>query len=144
MIYKIKLKNSDQNVLLDDNVYEWIQSDIRLSEIRLLENLRLHSSGYSVFQKAWRKADGSIKMETIYLHRLVADKFLSHKRSDENPLAGTISDEKLDCRVENLTFRSRAAASRRRKSRSQTGYLGCIKNIGVFGPSSTLMGRPSI
>jgi AP2 domain. len=125
--YKIKLKNSDKVVLLDDRVYEWVQSDPYLSQLDLLNNLRLHSSGCAVFQKTWKKAEGGYKTETIYLHKLVAEKFLSGDKTSEKRLVGAKNGDKLDCRLENILYRTRATASRVRKTSSSTGYTGVYR-----------------
>lgn len=108
MLYKIKLKNADENVLLDDQVYEWVTSDPYLTKVDFINNLRRHSSGCAVFQKTWKKQDGSFKTETIYLHKLIAEKFLSDNKSKEKNLVGAKNGNKLDCRLDNLVYRSRA------------------------------------
>lgn len=127
MIYKIKLKNSDSTVRVDDQVYEWLTTDPYLLEVDFINNLRKHSSGCAVFQKTWRKADGTYKTETLYLHKIIAEKFLADQKTDEKKLVGSKSGDKLDCRLSNLVYRSRAAASRQRKSSSNTGYTGVYK-----------------
>lgn len=127
MIYKIKLKNADASVLLDDQVYDWISNDPYLTQIDLLNNLRLHSSGCAVFQKTWKKAEGGFKTETIYLHKLIAEKFLAKEKSGLNRLVGTKNGDKLDCRLENIVYRSRSTASRMRKTSSNTGYTGVYR-----------------
>lgn len=127
MLYKVKLKNSDDSVLLDDKVYEHLLNDPYLSKIRFLDNLRKHSSGCAVFQKNWKRADGSYKTETIYLHKLVAERYLIHEKSDQKNLVGTLNGNKLDCRLENLAFRSRSIASRKRRTSSKVGYTGVYK-----------------
>lgn len=124
MLYKIKLKNADDTVLLDDKVYEYLTSDSYLVKVDFINNLRRHSSGCAVFQKTWKKAEGGYKTETIYLHKLIAEKFLTHQRSNEKNLVGALNGNKLDCRLENLAWRSRAVASRQRKTSSKTGYTG--------------------
>lgn len=127
MLFKVNLKNSDDTVLLDSEVYEFLSSDPYLFKIDFIDNLRRHSSGCAVFQKTWKKADGGFKTETIYLHKLIAEKFLGDQRSEKNNLVGAINGNKLDCRLENLVWRSRAVASRQRKTRSRTGYTGVYK-----------------
>ncbi len=127
MLYKVKLKNADNNVLLDDHVYEWLTSDAYLTKIDFINNLRKHSSGCAVFQKTWKKADSSFKTETIYLHKLIAEKFLTSAKSKAISLVGAKNGNKLDCRLENLIYRSRAEASRKRKTSSKTGYTGVYK-----------------
>ncbi len=124
VLYKVKLKNADEHVLLDDKVYEWLTSDPYLVKVDFVNNLRRHSSGCAVFQKTWKKADGDFKTETIYLHKLIAEKFLIDTKSKENNLVGARNNDKLDCRLENILYRSRAIASRKRKTSSKTGYTG--------------------
>ncbi len=127
MLYKIKLKNADDNVLLDDNVYDHLAKDPYLSRIEFMSNLRKHSSGCAVFQKTWKKADGGYKTETIYLHKLIAERFMKEKKGDKNNLVGAKNGNKLDCRLENLIYRSRSVASRKRKTSSKVGYTGVYK-----------------
>ncbi len=124
MLYKIKLKNSDENVLLDDKVFEYLSNEPYFKKVDFINNLRRHSSGCAVFQKTWKKAEGGYKTETIYLHKLVAEKFLLDQKSETNNLVGAKNGNKLDCRIENICWRSRAIASRKRKTSSKTGYTG--------------------
>jgi hypothetical protein len=132
VLYKVKLKNAGENVLLDDSAYEWLTSDPYFVKVDFLNNLRRHSSGCAVFQKTWKKSDGDFKTETIYLHRLIADKFLPHTRSKEKNLVGAKNGNKLDCRLENLLYRSRSVASRKRKTSSRTGYTGVYQENSRF------------
>lgn len=127
MLYKVKLKNADEHVLLDDDVYDWLSEDPYLKRVDFINNLRRHSSGCAVFQKTWKKADGGYKTETIYLHKLVAEKYLKTDKSDKRNLVGAKNGNKLDCRLENLEYRTRAVASRKRKSSSKAGYTGVYK-----------------
>lgn len=127
MLYKVKLKNAAEEVLLDDHVYEWLIGDSYLSQLDFIHNLRMHSSGCAVFQKTWKKADGAFKTETIYLHKLVAEKFLMNTKTSERNLVGTRNGNKLDCRLENLIYRSRSVASRKRKTSGHMGYTGVYK-----------------
>ena len=127
MLYRVKLKNAEDHVLLDSEVYDFLVTDPYLVKIDFINNLRRHSSGCAVFQKTWRKASGDYKTETIYLHKFVAEKFLGHLKSDKKNLVGAKNGNKLDCRLENLTYRSRAVASRKRKTSSRVGYTGVYK-----------------
>ncbi len=127
MLYKVKLKNDDESVLLDDHVFEYLTTDPYLVEVDFINNLRKHSSGCAVFQKTWRKADGSYKTETIYLHKLVAEKFLKEEKDGTKKLVGAKNGNKLDCRLENLVYRSRSVASRKRKTSSSVGYTGVYR-----------------
>jgi hypothetical protein len=125
--YKIKLKNAAEPVLLDGQSYEWLSSDEWYVQVDFLNSLRKHSSGCAVFQKTWKKQDKTFKTETIYLHKLLAEKFLATTKTAEKKLVGAINGDKLDCRIENLAYRTRAVASRQRKSSSKTGYTGVYK-----------------
>ena len=141
MIYKIKLKNPEQSVLLDDRVYEWIISDPYLVKIDLLNNLRLHSSGCVVFQKTWKKAEGGYKTETIYLHKLIAEKFLTEEKNKVRRLVGAKNGDKLDCRLDNIVYRSRATASRMRKTSSNTGFTGVYREHRRFRAVISVNGK---
>jgi hypothetical protein len=125
---KIKLKNSDDTVIVDDHVYEFLTSDPYFAQVKIAENLRKHSSGCAVFQKTWKnqKGEGYIT-ETIYLHKLLAERFLSDQRSAIKNLVGAKNGDKLDCRLENIAWRSRAVASRQRKTSNHIGYTGVYK-----------------
>ncbi len=141
MLYKVKLKNADEHVLLDDRVYEWLTSDAYLTKVDFINNLRKHSSGCAVFQKTWKKSDGSFKTETIYLHKIIAEKFLIHQKSKENNLVGAKNGNKLDCRLENLVYRSRAVSSRKRKTSSKTGYTGVYQENNRFRAVISIDGK---
>jgi hypothetical protein len=124
VLYKVKLTNCDEHVLLDDEVYDYLTTEPYLVKVDFINRLRRHSSGCAVFQKTWKKADGSYKTETIYLHKLIAEKFLAGSRTDQRTLVGAKNGNKLDCRLENLVYRTRATASRQRRSTSKIGYTG--------------------
>lgn len=127
MLYKVKLKNAEDHVLLDDTSYDYLTSDPYLVKVDFVNNLRKHSSGCAVFQKTWKRADGGYKTETIYLHKLIAEKFLGESRLGDKNLVGAKNGNKLDCRLENLAYRSRSVASRKRKTSSKAGYTGVYK-----------------
>lgn len=141
VIYKVKLKNAEDMVLLDDHVYEWLTTDPYLAKVDFVNNLRKHSSGCAVFQKTWKKADGGFKTETIYLHKLVAEKFLADSKTKEKRLVGSKNGDKLDCRLENLLYRSRSVASRMRKTSSKTGYTGVYREHNRFRAVISVNGK---
>ncbi|MEY4904738.1 MAG: hypothetical protein RLZZ292_2553 [Bacteroidota bacterium] len=124
MLYKLQLKNARESVIVDDIVYEFFTTDPYFKKLNIVENIRKHSSGCAVFQKTWAKAEGGFKTETIYLHKFIAEKWLADQRDAEKNLVGALNGNKLDCRVENLIWRSRAIASRQRKTTSSAGYTG--------------------
>lgn len=127
MLYKIKLKNSPEIVLMDEHVFDQLSNDPYLQKVDLMNNLRRHSSGCAVFQKTTKKEEGGYSTKTIYLHKLIAERFKLEEKSETNDLVGAVNGNKLDCRLENICWRSRAVASRKRKSSSKTGYTGVYK-----------------
>lgn len=129
MLYKLPLKNSKKEALVDGDSYEYIINNPYLQKINFLKNLREHSSGYAFFQKNWRQLDGSYKSETIYLQKLVAEKF--HTKPDENKKwwIRFINGERLDCRTKNLEFTTLANVIRNSdKTDNKTGYRGVVKS----------------
>ena len=125
MAKKVKLKNANDHALLDEKVHNFLVSESTLSKVDFVNNLRKHSSGCAVFQKVHPKKKGDgYTTETIYLHRLIAEKFLPRNKTKKNNLVGAVNGNKLDCRLENLEWRSRSIASRKRKTTSKTGYTG--------------------
>ena len=141
MLYKIKLKNADENVLVDDEVYNHLTTDPYLVKIDFVKNLRKHSSGCAVFQKSWKRADGYYKIETIYLHRYIAEKFLPKPKSPKQKLVGAKNGNKLDCRLNNLEWRTRSTSSRNRKTTSKTGYTGVYMENKKYRAIITINGK---
>lgn len=129
MLHRIQLKNAPMEAVLDQHVFDELSRDAYLKELEVLDNLRLHSSGCVVFQKTFKceKAKKGYRTVTLYLHKLVAERFLSHKREGERKLVGCLNGNKLDCRLDNLEYRSRSVASRKRRSSSKIGYTGVYK-----------------
>ena len=129
MITSLPLKNSTDTATVDTQVYEELRRDSHLVSLDFFANLRRHSSGCVVFQKTHRRTDGQkgYRTETIYLHKLIAERYLSDDRVGSNTLVGAKNGDKLDCRLENLEYRSRSVASRKRRSSSKLGYTGVYR-----------------
>lgn len=125
-MYKLSLKNTSDIVIIDQSVYDSLSKDQHLDSVQFFSNLRKHSSGCVVFQKTYKKPapEEGYRTETIYLHKLVAERFLANQKTDAKQLVGCKNGNKLDCRLENLEYRSRAIASRKRKTSSKVGYTG--------------------
>ncbi len=132
MAHKINLRNSSEKVVLDDKGYKFLTTDKYLSSIDIVNRLRKHSSGCAVFQRTQKQKTGGYKTETIYLHKLIAEKFIRKGRSKKRSLVGALNGNKLDCRIDNLAFRSRSTASRQRKSSSKAGFTGVYKESTRF------------
>ncbi len=141
MLYRVKLKNAEESVLLDSDVYEWLTSDPYLTKIDFINNLRRHSSGCAVFQKTWKKSDGTFKTETIYLHKLIAEKYLASTKTPKDNLVGAKNGNKLDCRLDNIVYRSRSISSRKRKASSRSGYTGVYHENNRFRAVISINGK---
>ncbi len=128
--------------MVDDVVYNHLTTDPYLHKINFIDNLRMHSSGCAVFQKSWRKAGGEYKVETIYLHRYIAEKFLEKPpESTGRNLVGAKNGNKLDCRLENLEWRTRSTSSRKRRTSSKSGYTGVYLENNKFRAIITMNGK---
>jgi len=121
---EVKLKNAEDCVLLDDKVFEWLSTDPELARDDFINNLRMHSSGCAVFQKTRKVKKGDYHTDTIYLHKHIAERYLSEHRDERRNLVGCLNGNKLDCRLENLVYRSRSVASRKRRTSNKVGYTG--------------------
>lgn len=138
---KVALKNSKDTVFLDEKVFHWLSTDPHLKSMDFINNLRKHSSGCAVFQKTRRIEKGQYETETIYLHKLIAEQFLTADKTPETGLAGMISENKLDCRLQNLIWRSRAEASRLRRSTGKSGFLGVYQESRRFRAVISFRGK---
>lgn len=142
MLYKVKLKNAPRKyVLIDDKVYKYLTTDKRLKKLDILNNLRLHSTGCAVFQKTYTIKKNTTKTLTIYLHRLVAEKFIKNEKTAKKKFVSAKNGNKLDCRITNLTYRTRSSASRHRKTGSNTGYIGVYKDYGKYRAAISHKGK---
>ena len=130
----LRLKNAGEVALVDQQVYDELSQLPHLVEVDFFSNLRRHSSGCVVFQKTYKRNDGQkgYRTETIYLHKLIAEHYLSDDRVGSNQLVGAKNGNKLDCRLSNLEYRSRSIASRKRKSSSKLGYTGVYQENNRF------------
>jgi hypothetical protein len=129
MLVKIPLKNTDESAIVDDKVYEFLTENPYLKKIGFVANLRKHSRGYAFFQKNWPLGDGAYKNETIYLHKLIAEKFIPKHESNERLLVNLINSNPLDCRLANLEWAIRAKVVRNTsKTENQFGYRGVVKS----------------
>jgi len=119
MIYKLNLKNSKETVLVDEKVWEFLNSDPELLRIKFLENLREHSLGYAFYQKHWPQPDKSYKVQTIYIHKLIAETFIEKPVSEDRMFVLFKNGKTKDCRLENLGWVSRSRLVRNTKKYQQ-------------------------
>ncbi len=139
--HQVKIKNVDDFVILDDQGFEYITKNNDMILLNLVNNLRLHSSGCVFFQKTIKVSHSNYKTTTIYLHKLLAETFKINEKTKINNLVGFVNGNKLDCRLNNLIFRSRAVASRNRKTSSSTGYTGVYKEHNKYRSVISINGK---
>ncbi len=120
-LYKIPLKNDLANVIIEPEAYEFFSKGY-YSEIKLLQNLRRHSNGYAVFQRSI----GKKKTETIYLHKVIAEKWIVKPRNPKGSLVVTFHDgNPLNLRFENIVWRTRSFVARMSdKTHAKSGFKG--------------------
>ncbi len=132
MLVRLNLKNSNKTALIDDESYDYIMSHPYLKKINFLENLRIHSNGYAFFQKNWKQNDGSYKCETIYLQKVIAEKFVpkSAEMKELNKVWIRFKNgNPLDCRTNNLEWSTLSNVVRNtNKTDNKLGYRGIIKS----------------
>ena len=128
MLYKISLKNCNEEVLMSEEAYKFITENSAYASKRMNESLRLHSNGYAFFQKNHPQKDGSYENETIYLHKIIADHFLEAPESADQRYVMFKNGNKLDCRLENICWASRSEITRNtKKHHSKAGFRGVYK-----------------
>lgn len=103
MLYKIKLKNAEKEVILDEKGYNEVMQNAYLKSINFHKNLRQHSAGYAVYQRSITTKKGVV-FETIYLHKHIAEKFIKKPASDARLFVMFENGNVLDCRLENLKW----------------------------------------
>lgn len=128
MLYKVKLKNADEYVTISGEVYEFIESNPYYQEINFLNHLRLHSNGYVFYQKNYPQKDGSYKNVTIYLHKLIAEKYIEKPTANKRLFVRIKNGNALDCRIENFEWATMSELRRnQRNHKNKTGYRGVVK-----------------
>ena len=128
MVIKVKLKREEKYVLLDHEVYESLNASQLFSEFKVFENLRQHSSGVPVFQKYLETVNGKLKIETIYLAKYIAARYLPRPQSGKRLFLNFINGDKLDLRLRNLRWEEMSKLSRARTtSVNKTGFRGVRK-----------------
>lgn len=142
MTVNLKLKNAPDEVLVDEEVYQWLTSNPEFKKLDLVNNLRKHSSGCVVYQKTVKEHEGEPKIRTLYLHKIIAEQYLIATKTDKKKLVGAINGNKMDCRLENLVYRSRASASRNRKPSSKTGFAGVYEENDRYRAVISINGKP--
>ncbi|MCF8463442.1 MAG: hypothetical protein K9G41_01270 [Flavobacteriales bacterium] len=133
MSVKVKLKNrEDKYVVLDQKVYDAIEANEYLTSVKFLANLRAHSNGYGVFQRCITTKKGPV-YETIYLHKYVAEKFITQPQSDRKLFVRFIDGDVLNVTLDNLEWVTMNTLRREMKNfKSKSGYRGVTKEKNRF------------
>lgn len=139
--HQVKIKNVDDFVILDNQGFSFITENKEMVLYSFAKNLRLHSSGCVFFQKTIKVSALNYKTTTIYLHKLLAETFKAEEKTKINNLVGFVSGNKLDCRLDNLVFRSRVVASRNRKTSSSSGFTGVYKEHNKYRAVISINGK---
>jgi len=113
MQIQIPLKNSDTLVIVDANVYDFLEKNYP----HIISNLRAHEQGYGFYQK-WHQG----KLTTIYLHKLIAEHFIP--TDPKRKLVFFMNGNKLDCRLSNLKRINNSEKTRLQSYYNKTGYKG--------------------
>ncbi|MFO7869712.1 MAG: hypothetical protein R6U95_10485 [Bacteroidales bacterium] len=133
MDYTFSLKNSDDIAIVDKESYDYILNNPDLQRIKFVENLRKHASGYAFFQKHWKQEDKSTKCQTIYLHKLIAEKFIDKPESEKKLYVRFNNGNPLDCRMENIEWTTLANVIRNtNKTNNKFGYRGIVQDRNKF------------
>lgn len=128
MLYKVTLKNVNEEVLISDETFKLLTDSPLFAGKQLLENLRMHSNGYAFYQKNHPQRDGSYVNETLYLHKIIAEHFLGEPESEDHRYVMFKNGNKLDCRLENISWATRSEITRNtKKHHSKSGFRGVYK-----------------
>lgn len=130
---ELVLRNTDQKVILAENIYQALLNDPNLIPLDFFNHLRVHSYGYAFFQRNFLQPDGNYKNITIYLHKYIAECFMSAPPEDGRYLVTFKNGNRLDCRLENLMWATSSQIVRNTRSvNSYTSYRGVSRVNGKF------------
>lgn len=133
MLYKISLKNIEEEVLISEETYKLLTENPLYASKKMIENLRQHSNGYAFYQKNHPQKDGSYNNETLYLHKIIAETFLGSPESPDHKYVMLKNGNKLDCRLDNICWATRSEITRNtKKHHSKAGFRGVYKEGGKY------------
>ena len=132
MTTKIQIKSrANVEVCLDDHILHLLQEDEHLKEIGSLDKLLQHSNGYAYFQR-YRGYKAQPKYETIYLHKLIAERYIPKPETDKKLFVRFIDGNVLNATIDNLEWCPMNTIRRSMKGTSSTGYRGVTPDRGRF------------
>lgn len=112
----IQLTNSDKKVKICRKGFSYLRKH------KLAEGWRLHSAGYAVLQFTEKG-----KIKTLYMHKILAKEFVGMPESDKRLFVRMVNGDKLDCRIDNLTWATMSEL-RRNQNTGATQYRGVSKD----------------
>lgn len=127
-VFKLKLKNSEEVLLLDERAYNFVISSKYFRAIDFLKNIRKHSHGYAFYQR-FRSVKGIYTSETIYLHKVLAEEFVAKPliKAGKKIFVHFKNGNPLDCRLKNLQWVTMSELRRLQKKReSESGFRGVV------------------
>jgi len=128
MAKELYLKNCLDVVVVDDHVFDFLNSNTDLKDKKFIEYLRKHSFGYPFYQRSLKNPEtNQFEVKTIYLHKFIAETFIPKPEDLKDPMVLFKNNNRLDCRLENLFWANRSTLQRIH----QKAY-GAIKYKGVF------------
>lgn len=123
----------DKQVVIDQHIYDQLAADPKLKKLNFFNRLRAHSSGYAFFQFYLKKVNDKQVYETIYLHKLIAERFVKRPASDKALLVRFIDGNKLNATLANLEWVTMPQLRRHMKGGSKaTGYRGVTPDRGRY------------
>ncbi|MCF8275578.1 MAG: hypothetical protein K9J17_02495 [Flavobacteriales bacterium] len=133
MVTKLPVKNKENTyVLLDEDILQDLRDDPELKRKAFIEKLSLHSrSGYVYFQR-YLSYKQFPKYETVYLHKLIAERYLEKPIADKKLFVRFIDGDPLNVQLANLEWAQMKTIRREMKGTSSTGFRGVTKDRGRF------------
>ncbi len=101
VIKKFILRDTEEEVIVDKEVADWIERDQTLKEKDFTNKLKKNSLGDVYFQEVRKTSENSIRAETIYLKDVIFKRFLKKEIPKESEIQPKNGD-KLDYRIQNL------------------------------------------
>lgn len=98
---KFILSDTEEEVIVDKAVADWIERDQTLKEKDFTNRLKRNSLGEVYFQEVRKTSENSIRSETIYLKDVIFNRFLKKEIPTDSEIEPKNGD-KLDFRIQNL------------------------------------------
>ena len=118
-------------IILDEQVYDDLKKDKHLTQIGFFDKLLQHSNGYAFFQR-YRSYKESPKYETIYLHKLIAERYIKKPATSKRLFVRFIDGNVRNVQLSNLEWVTMNTLRREMKGTSSTGFRGVTRDRGRY------------